>query len=79
MRPTPDAARLHVEALLFKLRESQPAAPSSITLYSDADAPATVSLPGGRSLFVNPYTGDVFGEGSPRVRAFFRGVTDWHR
>lgn len=80
-RPSPDAARLPVEALLARVRESQPAAAAAtaVTLYNDATAPATVSLPGGRSLFVNPYTGDVFGEGSPRVRAFFRSVTDWHR
>ena len=80
-RPSPDAAHLPVETLLARVRESHPAATAAtaITLYRDADAPATLSLPGGRSLFVNPYTGDVFGEGSRRVRAFFRSVTDWHR
>jgi uncharacterized iron-regulated membrane protein len=30
-------------------------------------------------VFLNPYTGEVIGEGSPRVRGFFRVVTDWHR
>jgi uncharacterized iron-regulated membrane protein len=80
-RPSAEAARLPVDGLLAKVRESQPAASaaSAVTVYSDAASPATVSLPGGRNLFVNPYTGDVLGEGSPRVRAFFRGVTDWHR
>ena len=78
-RPSPDAARLPVETLLSGVRETQGAAPSSITLYSDPAAPANVSLQGGRGLFVDPYTGKVFGEGSTRVRAFFRGVTDWHR
>ena len=58
-RPTPDAARLPVEALLARVRESQPAASAAtaLTLYGDAALPATISLPGGRSLFVNPYTG----------------------
>ncbi len=78
-RPSPDAARLPVETLLAKARETQTAAPSSITLYSNAEAPASVSLAGGRTLFLDPYTGAVFGEGSPRVRSFFRAVTDWHR
>jgi uncharacterized iron-regulated membrane protein len=32
-----------------------------------------------RTLFVNPYTGETLGEGSPRVKAFFRTVTNWHR
>lgn len=78
-RPAPDAARLPLETLLAKVREGQTAAPTSVTLYSSADEPATVAFQGGRNLFVNPYTGEVLGEGSPRVRAFFRGVTDWHR
>jgi uncharacterized iron-regulated membrane protein len=81
VRPSPDAARLPAETLLARVRESQPAAAAAttLTLYAEATEPATLSLPGGRNLFVNPYTGDVFGEGSTRVRAFFRRVTDWHR
>ncbi|HEV7889576.1 MAG TPA: PepSY-associated TM helix domain-containing protein [Pyrinomonadaceae bacterium] len=78
-RPTADAARLPVETLLSKAQESQRAAPSGVTLYGDAASPAAVAFPGGRTLFVNPYTGEALGEGSPRVRAFFRSVTDWHR
>ena len=30
-------------------------------------------------LYVNPYTAEVMGNGSPAVRRFFRLVTDWHR
>jgi uncharacterized iron-regulated membrane protein len=30
-------------------------------------------------LFLNPYSGQVLGDGSQRVRTFFRTVTDWHR
>jgi uncharacterized iron-regulated membrane protein len=78
-RPSPDAARLPVETLLAGVREAQTTAPNGITLYSDPSMPAAVALPGGRTLYVNPYTGEVFGEGSTRVRAFFRSVTDWHR
>src|ERR1044071_8281146 len=65
-RPSPDAARLPLEALLTKAREGQAAAPTSVTLYGDREEPATLSFQGGRSLFVNPYTGEVLGEGSPR-------------
>ena len=72
--------RLGVEALIARARESQPGAqPSAVTLYSDARAPAALAFPGGRTLFVNPYTGEPLGEGSARARAFFRAVTDWHR
>lgn len=78
-RPSPDAKRLPVEALLAKALEGQTAAPTSVTLYAGASEPATVSFQGGRNLFVNPYTGEVLGAGSPGVRSFFRAVTDWHR
>ena len=79
--PSADAARLPVEALLARAREARPDGPqpTAVTVYGGAPRPATVSFPGGRSLYVDPYTGAVFGEGSPRVRAFFRSVTDWHR
>jgi uncharacterized iron-regulated membrane protein len=30
-------------------------------------------------VFVNPYTGEILGRGSPRARGFYRSVTNWHR
>lgn len=78
--PSSGAARLPVEALVEKALAAQPGAtPSSITLQSDPEAPAAVSLGRGRSVYVNPYTGQILGEGSKKVRAFFHAVTDWHR
>jgi uncharacterized iron-regulated membrane protein len=78
-RPAPDAARLPIEALLDKALRTLPAAPTAVIIYNDTAAPVAISFPGGRRLFVDPYTGEPFGEGSPRVRVFFRVVTDWHR
>jgi uncharacterized iron-regulated membrane protein len=77
--PASSATRLPLEALVARAREGQAAAPASVTLYNDANAPAVVAFAGGRNLYVDPYTGEPFGEGAPRVRAFFRTVTDWHR
>lgn len=78
--PAPGAARLPVETLIARVREAQPGtAPSSITLQADLEAPAAVSLGRGRSVYINPYTGQILGEGSKKVRAFFHAVTDWHR
>ena len=78
--PTADARHLPVETLLAKAREVRGTNPTAITLKSDPSAPAEIAF--GRdaaALFVNPYSGQVLGEGSPRVRNFFRTVTDWHR
>jgi uncharacterized iron-regulated membrane protein len=74
--PALGASRLPVEDIL---RGAGSGTPTSLTLQSDPAAPATVSFGRERMLYVNPYTGQALGEGSVRVRAFFRGVTDWHR
>jgi uncharacterized iron-regulated membrane protein len=55
------------------------AAPTGLTMRSYPDAPATVTFDGGRSLLVDSRTAANLGESSPRLRAFFRGVTSWHR
>lgn len=77
--PAAGASRLPVETLLARAEESQGAAPMNITLRSDATAPAAVSLAGGRTIYLNPYSGEALGDGSPGVRNFFRTVTNWHR
>jgi uncharacterized iron-regulated membrane protein len=71
--------RLAPEALLAKVREAEPAPPSSLTVRSDPAAPASLGYSGGRTLYVDPYTGAVLGEGSKGARSFFRTMTDWHR
>jgi uncharacterized iron-regulated membrane protein len=50
-----------------------------VTLDSDPEVTASVALGQRGTVFVNPYTGDVLGTGSPRARAFYRSVTSWHR
>lgn len=77
--PPTGTTHLPVETLIAKAREARGIAPSSIVLRADPYAPAEVVFGREATLFVNPYSGQVLGEGSPRVRNFFRGVTDWHR
>lgn len=77
--PTAETRHLPVETLVAKAREARGADPTAITLKADAAAPAEIAFGREATLFVNPYSGQVLGEGSPRVRSFFRGVTDWHR
>ena len=83
--PAPDAARLGVEELLQRVagadrqRGLDAGSPSSVAWRSDPDAPVAVSYGRERTAFVNAYTGRVLGEGDAGVRAFFDGVTGWHR
>jgi uncharacterized iron-regulated membrane protein len=75
-----DARPLPPETLLAAVVAAEAgAAPTGITMRVDRRAPATVSFDGGRARLVDPHTGAVLGEPSPRLRAFFRRMTSWHR
>ena len=80
---TPNAVPLAPEALLAKISEAG-TPPASVTFRADPGAPTSVSLPnangrGERTVFVNPYTGAMLGEGAQGTRNFFHAMTDWHR
>lgn len=78
--PPEGASRLPVTTLLSKACEAgDRELPTSLTVRSDPAAPASINLGRGRTLFVNPYTGELLGEENQEVRRFFRVVTDWHR
>lgn len=79
LTPLPGATRLPMETLIAKVRESQTAAPVSITMRAGETEPVAFAFNGGRTVFANPYTGEVLGEGATGLRGFFRVVTDWHR
>jgi uncharacterized iron-regulated membrane protein len=78
--PSADARHLPIETLLENARNHRGTAPTSLTLRSAPSNPVEVGF--GREtipLFLNPYSGQVLGDGSQKVRNFFRTVTDWHR
>lgn len=83
--PSTGAQRLSTEALIASAREKLPDTEiTTLTLRSDVTAPAAISFTTGgqqntRTNYFNPYTGDLLGEGSKKVRDFFRFNTDWHR
>jgi uncharacterized iron-regulated membrane protein len=80
VEPAAGAARLDVDTLLARVRSAVPEAqPTTVTLDSDPRVTASVALGTQGTVFVNPYTGEVLGTGSPRARAFYRSVTSWHR
>ncbi len=81
-RPSEGAARLPLSVLAARAREARgasSAAPSSLTVRADAEAPVSFGFGREGTVFVNPYTGEVLGEGSKGTRAFFQKVTEWHR
>jgi uncharacterized iron-regulated membrane protein len=69
--------RLSPEALLARVTEQTGSAPASLVLAS-AERPVLAAA-GSTTLLVDPYSGVVLGESAPRLRKFFRSVTDWHR
>jgi uncharacterized iron-regulated membrane protein len=77
-KPSADAVPLSVEQLAAIAREGRQGELATITLRAEP-APAVFSFGREATVFVDPYTGRVLGEGSARARAFFRSVTDWHR
>ena len=77
--PASGAQHLPIETLIAKARETRGASPTAITLKADPEAPAEIGFGRETTLFANPYTGTILGEGSQRTRSFFRTVTDWHR
>ena len=69
---------LPAEELLARVQTATGCAATALTVSADAEAPARLTM-GSGTLLVDPYSGAVLGESAPRLRRFFRGVTDWHR
>ena len=77
---TEGAQKLPVREILTKVVAAKPnAKPSAIALPNEPRAAWQVSLGREGQVFVNPYTGEITGEGASGVRAFFRTMTDLHR
>jgi uncharacterized iron-regulated membrane protein len=55
------------------------AAPTNVVVRSDTFAPVAVAFGRERTLFVNPYTGAILGEGARGVRRFFEVNKGLHR
>ncbi|MGV3753853.1 MAG: PepSY-associated TM helix domain-containing protein [Verrucomicrobiota bacterium] len=75
-----EAKRLPVEELLAKVKAVETnAAPSGVTMKSDAAAPVAMNFGREKTVLVNPYSGAVIGEPSKKIREFFHVTTDLHR
>jgi uncharacterized iron-regulated membrane protein len=78
-QPAPGAQRLPMEDLLATMQETQGRPPSNITVRADSAAPVAFDFGRESTIFVNPYTGKILGEGSPGLRRFFSTAEDVHR
>ncbi len=78
--PTPGARRASATALLAAAQAADPSAtPTAITYRADPSLPVAIAI-GQRTLYVNPYTAMVYGEGRGQtMRQFFSTMTAWHR
>jgi uncharacterized iron-regulated membrane protein len=74
-----NAAPLTLDALMAKVRDVEPKIPTTIAVKNDSAAAATFTWGREKTLFVDPYSGRVIGEGSKAVRSFFQSMIDWHR
>lgn len=78
--PSADAKRLSISEIVEKVSAARPKVkPSNITLQNDSNAAANISLGRDGQVFVNPYTGEITGEGAKGWRAAFRFIEDAHR
>jgi uncharacterized iron-regulated membrane protein len=78
--PAPGQMRLPSAAIFAAAAaEGNAAVPTTLTVRSDAAAPVALAL-GTKTVYLNPYTAQVYGEGTgARLRAFFAEVVVWHR
>ena len=75
-----NAERLPIQEIINKIQIEKPnAKPSNITLRNEKSAAATIALGREGQVFVNPYTGEITGEGAKGFRGFFRTTEDLHR
>ena len=77
----PAGRRATVDELIASARQWRPdVSPTAVVIRSDPKLPASLTIGAGRQVFLDPYTRSVLGEGNgASVRAFFRGVVEWHR
>ncbi|MCY3714397.1 MAG: PepSY-associated TM helix domain-containing protein [Gemmatimonadetes bacterium] len=78
--PHSGAERMDLDAVLSAVRNVETETePTSVTIRPDPDEAYVVRFGRVKTVFVDPYTGDVRGEGNIAVRDFLREIVYWHR
>ena len=78
--PVQGAKRLPIREIVEKVKSAKPdKKPSNINIKNDRNAAVIISFGRDGQVFVNPYNGEITGEGAKSWRSFFRFVEDAHR
>ena len=71
--PSALAQRTGMKAMLTAAANAKPGAqPTGVTLTNEPDAAVAVAFGREGTVYVNPYSGEVLGEGASRARAIFQ-------
>ena len=73
-----DAPMLPLADLIQSVHAATGEAPGTVAVTAGTSAPV-LAMVGQRRVLVDPRSGEILGDSAPKLRAFFRTVTDWHR
>lgn len=77
--PAPGARPLPVDELMRRVGQAESGTPTQISWLAGENTPVRIAYGREKTVYADPYSGAVLGQGATKMRAFFRGVTDWHR
>jgi uncharacterized iron-regulated membrane protein/flavodoxin len=79
VEPGANAQRMSLDELVAKAREQNPdARPTGVVLRNEPTASVAVSFGRDSAVYVNPYNGEILGQGS-KLHDWFQDIIDWHR
>jgi uncharacterized iron-regulated membrane protein len=75
-----DSQRLSPQEIIEKVKATRPdAKPSAMSITNEENAAWLFNLGREGQLYVNPYTGEINGEGNATVRGAMSELRNWHR
>ena len=78
--PSENSQKLSANEIITKIQAAKPnVKPTSISIANEENAAINVSFGREGQAYVNPFTGEITGEGAKNWRGFFRVVEDLHR
>lgn len=76
----PEAQKLSPQQVIDSVRAARPdAKPASMAINNESGAAWMIGLGRDGTLFVDPYTGSITGEGNKAVRGAMSELRNWHR